>query len=976
MYLIGLLLVVSIATVGLMSAARPTSAFIPVVEDGADGVMNTDIVTEFFYANSYKNWEEKVDSGTIGIVNGNRLKIDAGDSSSKAGVNRVYSKTLHHERSTQRGDYPLYTIEIEFYPMGTGYHWFILIDNGDVCLFLRGGQNPALWAYEGTSDTLIGAVYKSTATTVNIDVYASDYDVYLDSDGDGDPDDTETDIGFSASMFRDYVRFGDFGGNDYGYVEYEYFILKGHVSDDVKFFESFNDGNAENWFLKCDNPWNQYIVDSLSLQDNSDGHYGGEDYYLQFDYIQGLTRTIANTPYIDLVRGNEYRISLKFQIKDDFGYHWFIILSDNDDIVLYLSGSAGNVKLKAYHGNNQNTDILTLDPDEWYFLEVHRSGNQYDVYVDFVNKNTFNVRNDGKTKTWIRIGDYNWYNDYYDIVYVDDVMLRQDIDIVDSDSDDVSDDFEENPFCPIFIDDFEYALPFREYGWHPVVENANDAHRNIWEVDLPETATADPDYGIIHGMADDNRPRDERSRILGTNIGAPYPINMDLGVKSPILSIPAGGGVAADSFTIKIEIWMWWDFEWNKDGGRVRVEWWDDAGGGPHATTVTTIWPNGGYPCANVQSLPGQGYSGSSGTWKKEVFELHNNQIRDVFFRLIFDVASDDVHTEDWGWYIDDVKIHISMVTSGGAGTGQANTDGDGNTMTDSFEIYTYGTSPMASDSDFDSINDGMEVEGECELGAPFGGDPHVRNIFLEVDWMFDNGAQWAHFPPTAELEEIQEGFEDHDIMFFFDIDSQVDDRDSDTTLVYQDPIGIDFMDTHAETDPLDDYPRFQFLRTGGWHYALFAHENGYGVGGANDPGLIGVSAFGMAHFIIYNGNVDAHPNLDDDDIAGLVAHELGHDLGLYDYDSADAYNGAVPPGSTMDYNTATDLEPQPNYLGDESYIYYDCLVNHQADFHWGANDWCYGGWQYSRAQDDYWTGATEGHWTAGLLFRSVLYRG
>ena len=55
----------------------------------------------------------------------------------------------------------------------------------------------------------------------------------------------------------------------------------------------------------------------------------------------------------------------------------------------------------------------------------------------------------------------------------------------------------------------EYDLPFEEYGWQHVIIN-DEGDDQIWDVDNPVVATADPDHGITYGLPDDGTA-DERS---------------------------------------------------------------------------------------------------------------------------------------------------------------------------------------------------------------------------------------------------------------------------------------------------------------------------------------------------------------------------------------------------------------------------------------------------------------------------------
>jgi hypothetical protein len=776
---------------------------------------------------------------------------------------------------------------------------------------------------------------------------------------------------------------------------WSYFRLKGHVATDVKFFESFNDGNAQNWFYISEDTVNSKTVDNPDgMFLKSIGNTYVKDYCLEFLSGPNERRTFAFTPFIDIVKDEEYWISMDFYVRDTGTVRWFILLNDMEDVVLFLWKTGGEFRLYSYTKNPfKYTQVAVLKPKQWYYLEVYKHGNVYDVTLnnDPATKKTCNINvptNQPKRKG-LRFGDFS-VNDQYDQVRIDNVMVRQNLVLPqakDIDRDNISNAFERDAFCPIFFDDFEYTLAFEEYGWQHVVLNNKDTHDEIWDVRLPVVNNGDPDSGIGFG-----RPSEislaKRSRILGTKHGAAYPKDMNVLLKSPIMSMPAYNGPERDAKTthkLMVYLWTWYDFEDGKDGGRVYIEYWDPTsrrvahpvtGDSVYQLNQFTIYPQKpggarGYPSSSIAALgSSSGYSGSSGKWIHQSFLVQQPELNGKLFRLVFKTRTDSQVTSDWGWYIDDVKVYVSMENI--AGSHYSNNDRDGDDLPDGDEFYKYGTSPMAADTDWDCIEDGLEVtdgwtwdggKGQ-KFGSAYGADPQVRNIFLEIDWLYkDTGwFKWDHKPYKEthdELKEVQKNFKKHDIWFYYEFDDDIDVDDSDDTLSFR-----DFRRWHATPDAAEPDTSLTPNRRYIWHYTLFAHKS--------DKDTLTTSVRGTAYrnaymFVIYRGHIS-----DDQKLSGVLAHELGHNLGLYDYDSSKGYNGAKPSTSTMDYNRDDKSNNDPGYLGKHSNTWYDAK-DKQFDS-WGAKKWCYGGWQYSSAIRRHRTTGDDSAWTAGLCFASVLY--
>jgi hypothetical protein len=426
---------------------------------------------------------------------------------------------------------------------------------------------------------------------ISIIAYSKSFDVWIDYDFDGDLEKIGN-YDFSSGNRRKRIVMGDCGsstGTDYGMGAWKYLRIRGHVAKDVKFYENFNDGNIKNWFAKSETSGNSVKPDGIYLYNRGDTYV--DDLYLEMNNQGSNSKTLVRTPPLDIVRSIEYTIEMDFNVRSSTSIRWLILMSDCNQVLLYLSSSGTKVKLYNYWGDPTNPyigtaskEICEITPNSWYFLKVVRSGNQFSLYLNQKYIGKYNIFKGDLAEKAIRIGDFS-NSDYFDRLKIDNVMFIQQRDLgnLDADKDELSDRFQALPQTPILYDDFEYGLPFEEYGWQHAIESGKENHKT-WEVGYPDKSSDDPDHGITFGNENRGQSLAKRSRVLATNIGGKYP-ELDMWMKSPIIEVPyrrvqLPDGTFDDTskyrFKVKVTLWTWYDFEDDKgseeDGGAVYLE--------------------------------------------------------------------------------------------------------------------------------------------------------------------------------------------------------------------------------------------------------------------------------------------------------------------------------------------------------------------------------------------------------------------
>jgi len=226
--------------------------------------------------------------------------------------------------------------------------------------------------------------------------------------------------------------------------------------------------------------------------------------------------------------------------------------------------------------------------------------------------------------------------------------------------------------------------------------------------------------------------------------------------------------------------------------------------------------------------------------------------------------------------------------------------DGDGLTYWE--ETNVYHTNPEVNDSGSDADGDGVPIEWEDKWGYnplvwenhsaidPDGdglsniqewqlskwlSDPFRKDIFIEVDSMMDkNGGVYAF--PEKSKELLYSSFTGHNIMMHIDTGGM----GGGEVIPYEKKI------TYHETNEI--YWKY-FLhnnitnsRKGTFHYVIFCSYGAITRGGYSFQGLDNLDSFVLAIQYIYDWRIrESHRELS---TASLFMHELGHNLGLFEY--------------------------------------------------------------------------------------------
>jgi hypothetical protein len=1013
-FLIGACMMIVILSLGIVCQALPTSAVTPIVTNSKDDVYNMDMfVTTFSDINDFWKYHESytIHGNTDGSVgaNGGSLDIDAGSSSdadAAKGRNGVKSRPLYYSYDRFYGTHPIYTIETTF-EINSLCGGMLIVDSNDLIIFVSGTVLKAHVRNNdetANEDKIIHTLTMNMKYDLYIEAYYSTYKVSLNTDADAEYE-VEEEYEYSLNPHMDYFYFGDRGGvglEDYGEASWYYFRLRGHGRydvnaglSDVKFFDSFNDKNAENWRFNSVSSLGGNNPDSMYLKNIGDEYV--DDYCLEFKRTNiGLTSiavTIAKSPYIDIVDSHEYSISLDFYARHASDYKFFILLSDNNQVFLYLDTETVNgvrtLLLKALVGDppwGTKETVATIVPEQWYFLNIHRNGNLYSIFLnqDFIcTKNIFNKNN---PEPVLRFGDAT-PSDYFDLVRIDNVMVRQDSFLSadeDTDGDQMSDAFEQQPYTPILYEDFEYSLPFEEYGWQHVIRNdlGND---QVWDVGFADANVVDdPTFGMSFGLPNDGQQIQHRSMILGSSIGNPYP-KVDILLKSPIIELPQEGLQQDDRFyNIVLESWVWYDFAFGLDGARIYLEVWDisDSSGSPNKNQIQllTAAPDGDYDHNDILALGTPGFTGQSNGWKKVKFQYSNSKLypssKVKCCRIVIEMQTianfqEGVH---YGLYMDNIKMFMTMgAFEEDSGNWRSDSDSDNDGLSDGTEWYKYGTSPMIWDCDRDGILDADEMTSVAKFGQENGGDPQYRNVFVEFDYLkrTTGVTQYNYRPDDSEggaLESIQTLLKDHEILFYYHVDDAIDYTDSFEVLNARVAEQTHGIPVQGNTDT-----KFTYGRENIWRYCLYAHKNKI------TDGAMGRSSNGHMS-ILYVGEWPANK-----DESVTLLHELGHQFGLYDYYSSADYKNppGKPPNSAHDYGRM-DSNPLLDYLGEESNYYYECLepddeyeIHYISFTEWGPAgnmNWRYGGWQFAKAHGHFHaTDADDGNYIGGLEKTEVV---
>jgi len=135
------------------------------------------------------------------------------------------------------------------------------------------------------------------------------------------------------------------------------------------------------------------------------------------------------------------------------------------------------------------------------------------------------------------------------------------------------------------------------------------------------------------------------SKLWGTNISGNYSDNNYSFLYSPPIYL--SGYTKAT-----LEFDSWWEIEDGYDGGQVKIS--TDGG-----ASWELLEPIGGYPCREIVSLGGPGYSGFSGNFKHCRFDLSRYVGSTLLIGWSF---KSDEGLNFRGWYIDNVSVAEKQV--------------------------------------------------------------------------------------------------------------------------------------------------------------------------------------------------------------------------------------------------------------------------------------------------------------------------
>jgi parallel beta-helix repeat protein len=206
-------------------------------------------------------------------------------------------------------------------------------------------------------------------------------------------------------------------------------------------------------------------------------------------------------------------------------------------------------------------------------------------------------------------------------------------------------------------------------------------------------------------------------------------------------------------------------------------------------------------------------------------------------------------------------------------------TDSDADGAPDWWEIKweQYHIDKWEDHKNLDPDNDGLNNLEEC-YADKYGSNPFKKDIFLELDWMESQEDQFSNKPDLEFLEKLVKIFEEHDIIFHYDIGN---------------------LDGGEEIPFCNNSFSFAKLRDLYWSYFLHNNLNNqrkgifrYGIICSYCPDLnfpfMGwdqLDGFAISAKWLKENN----PLIDINQlIIGAIVHQLGHTLGLL----ADTYDG------------------------------------------------------------------------------------
>ncbi len=280
---------------------------------------------------------------------------------------------------------------------------------------------------------------------------------------------------------------------------------------------------------------------------------------------------------------------------------------------------------------------------------------------------------------------------------------------------------------PPWADDFE----IHHEGW----TTTSDGWGNRWERGVPQAGPRDAAVG---------------EHCWGTNLDTNYIAHSESALVSPPLYL---GGVK----TAFLSFHGWYDTQVYYDGGFVEIS--TDSG-----RSWERIEPVGGYPFTNGNfgGSGGDGYSGSSGGWITDTFDLSSYNQGTVFLRWLFSSGRGITRP---GWYIDDVNLYVSEAgigqdvhTMGGSGPPGGdhtyaiqitNTGNDADTFDIRYETH-HGWNTRFFDTDWNPLSD-TSGSGVMDTGMVEKGE----GSWILVNVTVPHGTQAGSEPERTELRII-----------------------------------------------------------------------------------------------------------------------------------------------------------------------------------------------------------------------------
>lgn len=248
--------------------------------------------------------------------------------------------------------------------------------------------------------------------------------------------------------------------------------------------------------------------------------------------------------------------------------------------------------------------------------------------------------------------------------------------------------------------------------------------------------------------------------------------------------------------------------------------------------------------------------------------------------------------------------------------------DSDDDLLSNSAEWYL-GTDPYNKDTDSDGFIDGMEVNPNTKIGSTNVADPLRKNIFIEIDRL--NDTQKVNQRELSKLKRMfaQSPIQNPDGSTGITVYVRTDNKNT-----------TDVLDT--DTISLQKYrftyhrPSINKTRYYGFYHVLITDESIYESDQVN--GVTDYSLDGML--------VTSDPTHEE---ASIIAHELGHQLGLTHntYSGIDSHKKSWESyPSVMNYNKKPTCTINLNDT-----VKFNCYTNH--DVYSYSNGTGYPDWQH-----------------------------